>query len=361
MATCRVCRGEVASDGNCQRCGSDVGTWQNVDWSIYDFFSTFQQRSTSSQRGTTVKLGVNLQAGRSSKFITNSKAGANLKAGVSLKSGSSSKPDTDPENGLLELFLSRISFFCVLLIFAAVLGFILIPGNKNGEKIFHPIFILIISCGVIAIPVVLYKLRWAWWEYKWRTEIYVRSFISPMILMVDLSGVFILTMLSAYMIFKFWGNVNTAENIIWWQKLIFGGIVTLLFVSLSSLVSLYRFDDLLTELHDRAPHPIYANMVKFRSVVFKDILKMLECLDKQGKCPFSKQLTNCGVTLSIAQMTEMQFFVNFGLVSMSGTTLARPEDIKWRKQDRQWKIITDRWGRIKTLQPKNLEYRNSAS
>ena len=60
-----------------------------------------------------------------------------------------------------------------------------------------------------------------------------------------------------------------------------------------------------------------------------------------------------GVILVIQQSADLHFRMTFSWVDGDQrTVLARQRSRDQREQKREWEIVTDRWGRIKSLQPK---------
>ncbi len=291
MTTCRVCHGEYGPGDECLRCGSQV----DLDETSYDLSSFF--------------------------------------------SGSA-------------VFLSAFASIVI----AVMILWIIFPTNATDEpeKLFSPLFLVLSLSGVVLMPFALHQQLWAFWERQWLSEIYDIGHVPISYLMVDLLGIILFAILGSYALFISWGNVGLDKNIVWWRKMIFGGTQMILYVSLSTVVSLYRLNGWLRDLRRHMPHPLYADMPKLKKVVCAEVLKMLEFVDKQGNVLTPGSTNNYAVTLVVKQAANLQFHMTFGLVNSQGRGLARPEDIVHREKKRQWEVETDRWGRIKVLQPKNV-------
>lgn len=225
--------------------------------------------------------------------------------------------------------------------------------RENNESLFHWIFLPIAIGGVVIMPIGLYQRRWDWWEQQWAAEIYKVTYISPTVLMVDILSLIVLTGLGSYAIFKIWGNIGTAEDILWWQKVIFGGTHSLFYASLSSIVPLYRIGELLEQLRNGMSQPIYVNTMKLQFVVLKEALQMLECVGEDDEVPLPGRPHRWKILEVIQQMDKKQFYMRFGLVDGQGAVLARPNELAQARNRREWEVVTDRWGRIKYLCPKN--------
>jgi len=220
-----------------------------------------------------------------------------------------------------------------------------------GEAVQHS-FLVVAIIGVIVVPFGVYEQLWSLRERQWAAEIFDFKYVRISWLMIDSLGIVFLTMIGSYALYMAWGNAGVDENITWWQKMIFGVIQIAQYGALSLIVSLYRLSGWLRDLRQEMPQPIYTNMLKLKSVVRTEVLEMLEFCDKGGGI-HPEQSVNYGVLLVVKQRNKKQFYMTFGLVGGRGTALARPEDIVQREQKKQWEVITDRWGRIKSLQPKH--------
>lgn len=260
----------------------------------------------------------------------------------------------------IDFYLSWLIIPVLLITAVTTLIWFMLYLESPGKILFHPIFAPITVLGVAFLPAVLHSKRWRLWEQKWMGEIFDRNTVSLDLLMLGSLFLFLLTGLGSYALIKFWGILGEDEAVVWWQKLVFSSVHASMWMSLMAMVALFRLDKLLKVLHDQAPHPIYATLFRLKSVVCTEALKALEFVDKHGKVLQSGN--NYGVFLVVKQNAKLQFRMTFGLIGGDQKkALARPEDIVQREQRKQWEIVTDRWGRIKSLQPKNQVYVVKAS
>lgn len=298
MATCRVCRGEYITGKTCPRCGKEP-LWEKKDCSLLEFYIS-----------PTILLP------------------------------------------LLVILAMACAIFGVL------------SAEEHAGELFDPIYVAVIFVGVVLLPVALYQQRWSWWEQQWAAEIYEVRAIPLKGLIVGSFALALVTGLGFYVLFKIWGNTANENEIVWWQKMVFGSMYVPMHISLMATVTLFSLDKVLERLRNEIPHPIYVDAEKLQLLVQKEALQMLGCVDNVDGKGWAQQSNNSnsfGMAITIEQKGHMQFHMTFGLSEQCGsrggqrtpgTSLARMQEDIRRKQRRQWKVVTDRWGRIQSLRPR---------
>jgi hypothetical protein len=266
------------------------------------------------------------------------------------------------DHSTLEFYSSPVILLSLLGIFGmACVIFGMLSTRESGRGLFDPIYVAVILLGVASIPAGLYQQRWSWWERQWAAEVYEVRPVSVKSLMIRLFVLALVTGLGFYVFFKLWGSTGRENEIIWWQKMIFGSMYVSMHISLMGALTLFQLGKVLEDLRNEVPQPIYLDTKKLQLLVQKESLQMLECVNRKGQAYKPKNYKNYGVAVMVEQKGQMEFRMTFGLsdggggiTGSQGTSLVKMQDVVRREQSRQWEVVTDRWGRIQSLRPKSI-------
>lgn len=262
---------------------------------------------------------------------------------------------------------STLEFYSSPIILLSLLGvsgmacviFGLLSVRESGGRLFDPIYVAVVLLGVASIPAGLYQQKWSWWERQWAAEAYEVRPVPVKGLMIGLFVLALVTGLGFYVSFKLWGR--TGNEIIWWQKMIFGSMYVSMHISLMGALTLFQLGRVLEDLRNEVPQPIYLDTKKLQLLVQREALQMLECVNRSGQAYKPKDYKNYGMAVMVEQKPPMKFRMTFGLsdgggaiAGSQGTSLVKMHGVVRREQSRQWEVVTDRWGRIQSLRPKAI-------
>jgi hypothetical protein len=240
---------------------------------------------------------------------------------------------------LPEIILSWMGLSIALIMLVAIGVWYRFPTTEMGEKLFDPVFLFLAVVGVFFVPFLLYEARWKIWEHSWRAEVYEMQFISPMQWITFFLFLLVFAGLVSYVMIIIWGNGGPDNNITWWQKMIFGGVHVLVYLSLASTISYYRFEMLLRYLRDNVDQPIYTDISRLKNVVFEETKKILNDEDK---------FDSLYEVHAVAQKQDNRpFFLKFKLSKSQKDSFSGKTRNSWVI------VVSDRWGHIRRLGPPN--------